>query len=83
MGGRCVAVEPDGSLLISDDGEKLIWRVSYNNPIAPGPDGIGIRGKVASYVGYLIVDVVLKSRLSSGPSHCGDPTHRRFLGSSN
>jgi glucose/arabinose dehydrogenase len=24
-----VAIEPDGSLLISDDGRKLIWRVSY------------------------------------------------------
>ena len=24
-----VAVEPDGSVLISDDGGKLIWRVSY------------------------------------------------------
>jgi glucose/arabinose dehydrogenase len=24
-----VAMELDGSLLISDDGERLIWRVSY------------------------------------------------------
>jgi glucose/arabinose dehydrogenase len=26
-----VAVEPDGSLLISDDGGKLIWRISYQS----------------------------------------------------
>jgi glucose/arabinose dehydrogenase len=26
-----LAVEPDGSLLISDDGGKLIWRVSFGN----------------------------------------------------
>jgi len=81
-----VAVEPDGSLLISDDGKKLIWRVSYNNPdptLLRGPTGQESESKLASYVGYLIVDAVLKSRLSSGPSHFGDPTHRRFLGSSN
>jgi glucose/arabinose dehydrogenase len=30
-----VAVNPDGSLLISDDGGKLIWRVSYNTEPKP------------------------------------------------
>jgi glucose/arabinose dehydrogenase len=30
-----VAVDQAGSLLISDDGQKLIWQVSYD----PGPAG--------------------------------------------
>jgi glucose/arabinose dehydrogenase len=32
-----VAVAADGSLLISDDGAKLIWRVSYKNRPVPAP----------------------------------------------
>jgi glucose/arabinose dehydrogenase len=31
-----VAVTADGSLLISDDGQKLIWRVSYGSQPPPG-----------------------------------------------
>ena len=34
-----VAIEPDGSLLISDDGAKLIWRVSFDP--ASAAEGIG------------------------------------------
>jgi glucose/arabinose dehydrogenase len=26
-----VAMQPDGSLLVSDDGGKLIWRISYKS----------------------------------------------------
>ncbi len=36
-----VAVEPDGSLLISDDGGKLIWRVSFESGAASPPSGMG------------------------------------------
>jgi glucose/arabinose dehydrogenase len=33
-----VAVQQDGSLLVSDDGAKVIWRVSYSKPATP--DGL-------------------------------------------
>ena len=35
-----VAIEPDGSLLISDDGQKLIWQVSFEpSSISPPRTG--------------------------------------------